>query len=575
MPRLRRRLRPFSAVALACAAVLSAGVADTVADVDADTAADTAADADTDVLFLGAHPDDEYQSLATFGQWRQRDGLRTAVATVTRGEGGGNAVGPQEGRALGLVREREERAAVARAGIGRVHYFGKPDSWYTLSAPLVARLWNHDDALSRAVRLVRATRPETVVTMEPRPFDNHGAHQEAARLAVEAFRLAGDPRAFPEQLTAEGGLDPWRPRTLLAQHWLYEGPVGPRCADPGVRGERGERRDPRSGLPVTGVWTGTWARRSPDGGRTTWAQVERDAARAYRTQGFGALDPVVRTPRERLPCEWFTVLARDGAPVRATVRPQRGLRPLYREFRDWAARQGMPWLANGAQPRYPAPPSAVLPRAAREPGTDGRAGEGEYAGAPRIRLGHWQGSGRCRAARDCAGTVRAVRYAGALHVLFDVTDDKRGAALARSDCARHWRTDAVEIALDPRGTADDTATTLKLAVLPFTSDSPHGSGPPCAARDADHRQGPARTTAPGVRVASRVSAPYRGYTVEVRIPLRVLPAPVDPDRVRANFLLYDSDTRDRTGQVRLAWSAFGSAQADPYAWGRVRLADAL
>ncbi|GAA2096433.1 hypothetical protein GCM10009801_66000 [Streptomyces albiaxialis] len=528
--------------------------------------------ADTDVLFLGAHPDDEYQSLAAFGQWRQRDGLRTAVATVTRGEGGGNAVGPQEGRALGLIREREERAAVARAGITDVRYFGRPDSWYTLSAPLVDRLWGHAGTLARAVRLVRATRPETVVTMEPRPFDNHGAHQEAARLAVEAFRLAGDPRAFPGQL-AEEGLGLWRPRTLLAQHWLYDGPVGPRC-------ERGERRDPRTGLPVTGVWTGAWARRGPDGGRTTWAQVERDAARTYRTQGFGALAPVVRTPRERLPCDWFTVLARDGAPVRAEVRPQGGLRPLYREFRDWAAREGMPWLANGAQPRYPAPPSAALPRAAREPRTDGRAGTGEYAGAPRLRLVHWQGSGRCRGARDCAGTVRAVRHGGTLHVLFEVADDKRGAALARSDCKRHWRTDAVEIALDPRGTADDTASTLKLGVLPFTSGHPQGSGDPghpggsgpCAARDADHRQGPARTTAPGVRVASRVSVPYRGYTVEVRIPLPTLPAAVDPDRMRANFLLYDSDTRDRTGQTRLAWSAFGSAQADPYVWGRVRLA---
>lgn len=54
--------------------------------------------AHTDVLFVGAHPDDESSSLATFGQWQERRGLSTGVVTITRGEGGGNAVGTEEGQ---------------------------------------------------------------------------------------------------------------------------------------------------------------------------------------------------------------------------------------------------------------------------------------------------------------------------------------------------------------------------------------------------------------------------------------------------------------------------------------------
>jgi LmbE family N-acetylglucosaminyl deacetylase len=64
------------------------------------------------VLFIGAHPDDEAFTIPAFGQWAEDHGLTTGVVTITRGEGGGNAVGPEEGPALGILREGEERRAV-------------------------------------------------------------------------------------------------------------------------------------------------------------------------------------------------------------------------------------------------------------------------------------------------------------------------------------------------------------------------------------------------------------------------------------------------------------------------------
>ncbi|RKN43954.1 PIG-L family deacetylase [Streptomyces hoynatensis] len=512
---------------------------------------------DLDVLFVGAHPDDEYQSLATFGQWGDQ-GLATGVVTITRGEGGGSATGAEEGARLGAVREAEERLAVAHAGIDAVFPLGRPDFWYTLSAPLTAAVWDERATLFRLVRLIRATTPDTLVTMDPRPFAQHGGHQEAARLAIAAFRLAADPAAFGGRLAAEGHR-PWRVSRLLTQHWTFEGPRGPGCA-------AHHGKDPHTGLPVTGFWTGAPAPRHG----TTWAQAEREAAREYATQGFASLPPTVTTDPGHLPCEWFTVLAEGGEPIRAPVREQPHLLPAYAEFRDWAVRAGLPWLANEAQPAYPAGPSAPVPESTAPPLTDGAESPGEYPG-PALPLAHWEGE-RCATAADCAATARLAWHGDALHALVRVADEARGAALdAATDCKRHWRTDAVELALDPRGTARDTSTTFKLGVLPFTA-----RGAPCAARDADQWQGPAALTAPGTRVAARFGphagpSGLPGYAVEIRVPFANLPAAADPAHFRLNILVYDSDTADRTGQTRLAWSPFGSAQADPLAWGHAPL----
>ncbi|MFF7725647.1 sugar-binding protein [Streptomyces sp. NPDC008001] len=514
--------------------------------------------AHADVLFVGAHPDDEFRSLATLGRWKEQNGLSSAVVTITRGEGGGNAAGPQEGAALGMIRETEERKAVGILGIRDVYYLDKPDFWYTLSAPLAAKVWNkapqkETDTLERLVRLIRATTPKTVVTMDPRPFNQHGAHQQAGRLAAEAFALAGDPDAFPGQIKNEK-YKPWKPGRLLTQSWGFKADPGPQCD-----GKRID--DEKTKLPVLGVWPG-----GKSAGGKTWAQLERDAARTYVTQGFGSLPENVTTKPDKLPCEWFTVMAEGGKQLKAEERAQSGLRPQYAEFRDWARRMKMPWLANEAQPAYPDRPSATAPEVAKAPVVDGKAGPGEYPGEA-LRLTHWEGT-PCSSAKDCAADARFARNGDDLYVLVRVTDDKKGAALDRqTDCKRHWRTDSVEVDLDPQGRSDDTSTTFKAAVLPYTANG----GGPCAERDGDNRQGPAAATAPGMVVASTVTEPYTGYTVEAKIPLAGLPAPVDPDRLTANVLLYDSDTQDKTGHSRLAWSAYGSAQADPYVWGTLRL----
>lgn len=62
---------------------LTAGVADAA---DAPAAPRSHDPAHNDVLFVGAHPDDEMLSCATLRQWRERHVWSTGVLTVTRGE---------------------------------------------------------------------------------------------------------------------------------------------------------------------------------------------------------------------------------------------------------------------------------------------------------------------------------------------------------------------------------------------------------------------------------------------------------------------------------------------------------
>lgn len=723
-----------------------------------------------DVLFVGAHPDDEHDLLSTFGQWHQRAGVRTGIATITRGEGGGNAAGPEEGPQLGKLREDEERQVVGQVGVQNVHYLDKPDLYYTVSAPLTDRSWHHDDVLGRLVRVVRQTRPGVVVTMDPAPTPgNHGNHQYSARLAMEAYRVAGDPNAYPDQIHREG-LQPWAPGRVLSQ--------ADRPSRPGRSCEQ-QQAPPQA----PGRWYGIWAgRRSPRG--DTWAQRERRAERAYRTQGW-ANKPDVPADPEQSGCDQLTELANraphdpgaggpeaalygaalpangmvphgtglsarpersrvvPGAPQRVRVdvtAPPTGLapgsvelelpegwrssgngafgrlapgqrvslaftatppanQPLGRvsaavrlnagggvgesearwdvvapvvaeqaplpavaDFMDWTERNGFPLLSDSVPPvwtvpaagretvptlvhnfdgmphsgevafRAPAgfettapqhfqglapgasqqldfPVTSTDPRAAtgaaggdhhyaldtsadgsaartapalevvprtgiqrspEPPKVDGRAEPGEYTGAPLDLSSRWEGD-PCSSPQDCSATARMSWHGGELHALIDVRDDVPGTRLAPADCKRHWRTDAVELALDPFGRSENTSSTFKLGVLPRTDD-PAAGNPPCFERDADNQQGPGPRTAPGTRVAAK-SRPG-GYTVELSVPLANLPGGYDPRHLGVDLLVYDSDTEDKTGQTRIGWSSWPGVQGDPYRWGRAELAGA-
>ncbi|MBT5876241.1 MAG: PIG-L family deacetylase, partial [Candidatus Latescibacteria bacterium] len=143
----------------------------------------------TDIMFVGAHPDDESSMTGALASETIDGGARGALVFATRGEGGGNAIGKQLGPSLGALREAEVRRAASFYGVELVYFLDKTDFFYTMSARAAFDVWGHDDSLARLVRLVRLLQPEIIVTMWPGP-GTHGMHQAAARLATEAFSAA-------------------------------------------------------------------------------------------------------------------------------------------------------------------------------------------------------------------------------------------------------------------------------------------------------------------------------------------------------------------------------------------------
>ncbi len=252
-------------------------------------------DVDLDVLFIGAHPDDEAFALSTYGEWNEFNDVEVGVVTITRGEGGGNAVGTEEGPALGFLREDEERRAVGVAGIEHIFNLDKVDFYYTVSAELTAETWDYEDTLERVVRVVRETQPEVIITMNPAPTPGqHGHHQVAGRLAIDAFYAAADPGVFPDQIENED-LDAWRTSSIFRARASGEGTPGPECA---VNYQATEPTD-----VVYGVWAGT----ESEANGKTWAQLEREAQRIYASQGWADFDDAPTDPAE-IECDYFTLI---------------------------------------------------------------------------------------------------------------------------------------------------------------------------------------------------------------------------------------------------------------------------
>lgn len=163
------------------------------------------------VLMIAAHPDDENTAvLAYFAKGRN---LRTAYLSLTRGEGGQNLIGTEQGDYMGLLRTQELLAA--RRIDGAEQFFTRAiDFGYSKTAAETLSKWGRDKVLSDIVWIIRLYRPDVIILrFSGTPRDGHGQHQSSAILGKEAFFAAADPKRFPEQF--QYGVQPWQARRLL------------------------------------------------------------------------------------------------------------------------------------------------------------------------------------------------------------------------------------------------------------------------------------------------------------------------------------------------------------------------
>src|SRR5947209_18457935 len=117
--------------------------------------------------------------------------------------------------ALGLVRTMELLSAGRYFGVGQ-YWTRVIDYRFSKTKAESIKMWTHDRVLYDAVRVVRMVRPLVITSVfVGGPGDGHGNHQTAGAMAQEAFKAAGDPNTFPEQIKA--GLQPWTPIKVYAR----------------------------------------------------------------------------------------------------------------------------------------------------------------------------------------------------------------------------------------------------------------------------------------------------------------------------------------------------------------------
>ena len=167
------------------------------------------------VLYIAAHPDDE--NTAVISYLAKGKLLRTGYLSLTRGDGGQNLIGPEQSEQLGVIRTQELLEARKRDG-GEQFFTRAIDFGYSKSSDETFEFWDKEKILSDVVWVIRKFRPDIIITrFPPTGQGGHGHHTASAILALEAFDLANDLTAFPEQLKY---VSTWQPRRVFWNAWL-------------------------------------------------------------------------------------------------------------------------------------------------------------------------------------------------------------------------------------------------------------------------------------------------------------------------------------------------------------------
>ncbi len=215
-------------------------------------------------LMVGAHPDDEDSAL--LAELALRHGVRTAYLSLTRGEGGQNCLGPESGTALGVLRAGELLAARRYDGAEQL-FSPCIDFGYAKRAEDAFVHWPRERVVGSIVQAIRVLQPDVVISVwTGTRIDGHGHHQACGVATREAFDLAGDATAFPEQL--QSGLSPWRPRRLLVRvrdiaHQVaddlhinvgrFDPLIGRSCFEVAMQGRSLHRSQNMGALPLKGA----------------------------------------------------------------------------------------------------------------------------------------------------------------------------------------------------------------------------------------------------------------------------------------------------------------------------------
>src|SRR5688572_3257938 len=171
----------------------------------------------TSVLYVAAHPDDENTRIISL---MANDKLaETAYLSMTRGDGGQNLIGSEIRDLLGLIRTQELLAA-RRIDGGQQFFTRAIDFGFSKSSDETFKIWNKEEILSDVVKVFRQYQPDVIITrFPPDERAGHGHHTGSAILAQEAFDVAAQGTAFPEQVAEFGTWQVKRLYTNTGRWW--------------------------------------------------------------------------------------------------------------------------------------------------------------------------------------------------------------------------------------------------------------------------------------------------------------------------------------------------------------------
>jgi len=212
------------------------------------------------VLYIAAHPDDENTRLLSYLANERK--YRTVYLSLTRGDGGQNLIGKEQGEELGMIRTQELLAARSIDGAEQV-FARCNDFGYSKSAAETFNIWNKDEVLADVVWAIRMYRPDVIINRFPATGEGgHGHHTASAILALEAFKAAGDPTKFPEQLVY---VQPWKAKRIFHNSFNF-------------RNQPASNFEGQIKLDVGGY--------SPLLGKS-YGEIASDSRSMHKSQGFG------------------------------------------------------------------------------------------------------------------------------------------------------------------------------------------------------------------------------------------------------------------------------------------------
>ncbi|MFB0909026.1 MAG: PIG-L family deacetylase, partial [Spirosomataceae bacterium] len=213
-------------------------------------------------MYVAAHPDDENTLLITWLSKYQK--VETAYIAMTRGDGGQNLLGTEQGAAAGVLRTQELLKARSVDG-GKQFFTRAVDFGYTKTTDEALQTWGEEKVLYDLVFRIRKFQPDVMITrFPPDERAGHGHHSASAVLAAEAFDFAADATKFPDQLKE---VTVWQPKRLVWNHY--------------ARGFRNQSPEEGSYIEVSlGDYNEVLGESYPE--------IAAEARSMHKSQGFGA-----------------------------------------------------------------------------------------------------------------------------------------------------------------------------------------------------------------------------------------------------------------------------------------------